>query len=133
MPRLRAYSLKVAMAMALVLAGAAVPPQAGARLSPNCLLNGAKAYCAITPLTAAASPEDTALTVTLADHRAFRLTRRDKSCQQKGTSTLCAASITLSNGYGEKFEGTYTGVPYEGGYRHTYKAGTITITYFYLD
>lgn len=131
------HGLGVARALGL-LAGlwlsAPAGPPAWSQYSPNCLLNGNRRFCALTPGGPVRSGW-TADTVVFADHQAFRLERHDSSCQDQGAMRLCPATIIPANGLGRPIPATYEGRAYEGGYRHHYSgnAGRLTLTFFFLD
>jgi hypothetical protein len=126
-------SLGVALRLGLLLISLACTP-VWSQYSPNCLLNGSRRFCALTP-GRQAPPGWTVETVVFADHQAFRLERQESSCQEQGLVRTCPARIVAANGLGTPIPAVYVGTAYEGGYRHHYsgRSGRLSLTFFFLD
>jgi hypothetical protein len=109
-----------------------VTPEAQGQLSPNCLRNGKRDYCALTPIKEATSDKQISDTVVFADHTQYVVLRNETSCKNiTDKIRTCNAKITKPQGQtGSAF---YRGTSYEGGYKHEYVGRDIQITYFYLD
>jgi hypothetical protein len=127
------HSFGRALKLGLLLSALACAP-AWSQYSPNCLLNGSRRFCALTP-GAAPRPGWTSETVVFADHQAFRLERHESSCRDRGMVRTCDARIVPANGMGTPLPARYVGTAYEGGYRHHYSsaAGQQSLTFFFLD
>lgn len=110
-----------------------MPAQAQAQYSPNCRLNGRALCCALTPQGGSSASEPEAITVVFGDHRVYRLQQRSGSCRSEGMASRCAATLTPDNGMGRPINGVYEGDGYEGGYRHRWRGGGVSIEYVYLD
>jgi hypothetical protein len=126
-------SFALTLKLGLLLSALASTP-AWSQYSPNCLLNGSRRFCALTPGDDP-RPGWTAQTVVFADHQAFRLERQESSCQDRGMVRTCDATIFPANGMGTPIPARYVGTAYEGGYRHHYSgsAGRLSLTFFFLD
>ncbi|MEB3317822.1 MAG: hypothetical protein VKO39_06745 [Cyanobacteriota bacterium] len=125
--------LGTALNLGLLLAPLVCAP-AWSQYSPNCLLNGSRRFCALTP-GGEPRPGWTAETVVFADHQAFRLERQESACQAQGMERSCPATIVPANGLGAPRPARYVGTAYEGGYRHHYSdhSGRLSLTFFFLD
>jgi len=137
-PLPRAWASMGLVPLAAVLAMVQAPRATLAQISPNCLLNGKPLACAITlgpegPPGPNGAPGAVNLTVKYADGQAFRLSHPQTGCRQKDPLTLCPATITPRNGFGTPLRGRYQGTRYEGGYRHEYQAGKLSIQYIFVD
>lgn len=122
-----------ALTLGLLLTAWACTPARG-QYSPNCLFNGSRRFCALTP-GGPARPGWTSETVVFADHQVFRLERQDSSCQDQGRVRTCQATILPAHGQGTPIPARYVGEAYEGGYRHHYssRGGRLSLTFFFLD
>jgi hypothetical protein len=130
---MRQLSLAAAAAALVGLGLTAVPP-APAQLSPNCLRNGRRDYCAITPIAGATTEQQAFDMVTFADHTVYEVLRNETSCRQiaEGVRT-CNAKIITPPGNPRPIPAYYRGTRYEGGYRHEYVGRGVHITYVFLD
>lgn len=104
-----------------------------AQYAPNCLLNGVKIFCSITSFGRPDSAWQKT-TVVLADERRIDLHVNRSSCREERGDTFCVARITMRDSRGSgTAQGHYRLHRWEGGVSHTYAAGGVELTYFFMD
>lgn len=105
-----------------------------AQYSPNCLRNGRRDFCAITPVVGATNEKQSFDMITFADHTVYEVLRNETSCRRQSERVqTCNARIITPPGNPKSTPAFYRGTSYEGGYRHEYIGKGIAITLFYLD
>lgn len=121
-------------ALVLLALGWSLMPGALAQYSPNCLRNGKKDFCAITPVPGATTEQQTVELLTFADHAVYELLRNEGSCRKAAEHLrTCDARIITPPGSPQAIPAFYRGTDYEGGYRHEYVGKGIHLIYFFLD
>lgn len=121
-------------ALVLLALGWSLMPGARAQYSPNCLRNGQKDFCAITPVPGATTEQQTVELLTFADHTVYELLRNEGSCRQAAEHVrTCDARMITPPGNPQAIPAFYRGTDYEGGYRHEYVGKGIHLMYFFLD
>lgn len=107
---------------------------ASAQLSPNCLRNGQRDHCAITPVAGATNQKQAFDMITYADHTVYEVMRNLESCRQFSEKVeTCHAKIITPPGNATAIPAFYRRTFYEGGVKQEYVGKGIHLTYFFLD
>ena len=104
-----------------------------AQTSPKCQLNGKWTFCSVTSQSRA-DDEKIEESIAFANGVIYDVSRRGfNGCRHDGKITTCNAKV-IDRGNGWKsIPAYYKGTYYEGGYKHEYISGGLSLTYYYMD